>query len=444
MKRKRSPKRRKVRNLYSLKGLKLDGLNKTYVALAVFAVFIAIFYGNTLSNGFALDDNLVIVNNPYIQSFSHLPKVLTGCIWESAVGGCEGKTLYYRPIHSLSYLVTWQILSEPWFFHFVHLLYFLLVVFLLFIFVRAITDNTILSFLTALLFLVHPINNEVINWVSTVPDLTFTAFVLLSLFLYVRYRQMNKMRYFVGTLVAYFLAMLSKETAVLTLPILLLSIDLFLFKRPLRGFFVWNEFKYYLSLAIPFLVYFSLRYAVIGGIGGLTSNVNYLGSFSFFDRVFYWFWLFGQYIKSLVYPYPLVFFHQIPETTDLISVSFFYICTGVLSIRHPHFPLRKSETEYSCICAYLDFSYVSSRTHLFQPCRDRSFCRAVCALVEYWIRTLCGLHDTSSVASWRKAAANRNRPSLGHLDRFLAGHIPEKFAMARFNNDSQSNSSKES
>ena len=63
---------------------KFSGLNRNYLVFALFAVLIALFYGNTLFNGFAMDDQAVIVDNPYVHSFQYLPKVVTGCIWEYA------------------------------------------------------------------------------------------------------------------------------------------------------------------------------------------------------------------------------------------------------------------------------------------------------------------------------------------------------------------------
>jgi len=221
MKRKRSSRSRKAKKLYSLKGLKLDGLNKTYVALAVFAVLIAIFYGNTLQNGFVLDDRKVIEENVYVHSLEYLPKVVTGCIWEYTHGGCAGKTLHYRPMNSLSFLLTYQISSQPWFFHLVSLLYFFGIVSLLFIFVKLITKNVLLAFFSSIIFLIHPINNEVVNWISAAPDLMVVLFTLLSLIFYTQYRTEKRQRTsknLIWALGFYFLAVLSKEIAVFIIP----------------------------------------------------------------------------------------------------------------------------------------------------------------------------------------------------------------------------------
>ena len=80
--------------------------HSTASALAIFAILIAIFYGNTLANDFVHDDVGQVVLNQYIQSPQYILRAFNGCIWESQMGDCF---LYYRPIHTLSYIFTWML-----------------------------------------------------------------------------------------------------------------------------------------------------------------------------------------------------------------------------------------------------------------------------------------------------------------------------------------------
>jgi len=164
--------------------------NKVYVVLIVFALFIAVFYGNTLQNGFILDDRLTIEQNPYVHSLQYLPKVITGCVWEGSFGTCEGAE-HYRPVLSLSYLLTWQISQNPGMFHLLNLLYYFAVVALVFLLGKTLTNSTTFSFFAAFLFLIHPINNEVVNWISATSELTFAIFTLLTVIYYFRYRKQD-------------------------------------------------------------------------------------------------------------------------------------------------------------------------------------------------------------------------------------------------------------
>jgi len=329
-------------------------IKKEYFAFAIFFILIAVFYGNTLFNGFVLDDRAVIRDNPYVHSLEYLPKVFTGCIWENAIGGCKGKTLHYQPLHTLTYLLTWQISSSPWFFHLINLLYFLTAVLLVFVFVRTLTDDFYLSFFTALIFTIHPINNEVVAWISTANDILAAIFVILSLLLFTKFRQTGSRKYFIFALIFYFLAMLAKEPTIVAVPLLVFSLDLLfwqklnltpLFSKRKRkkkatfrfswdyvklfisgnqffrkvGEFFKKEIKNYLCFGAVFIFYFTIRNAVIGAFGGLASEVTHLGSFS---RIYYFFWLFWQYIKKLFFPYPLIFINELTEKLNLSSFKF--------------------------------------------------------------------------------------------------------------------------
>jgi len=141
----------------------LPAKQQTYIAITVFAILIALFYGNTLGNGFIFEGRDSIENNPYLSSLQHFPKTFFSCSWEYVQGTCDSSTPYYRPMFYLSIFFTYQISSQPWFFHLINLFYFLAAASLLFIFAKMLTKNLITAFLASILFIVHPMNSEV-NW----------------------------------------------------------------------------------------------------------------------------------------------------------------------------------------------------------------------------------------------------------------------------------------
>lgn len=296
-------------------------IRKECFVLAVLALLIFAFYGNTLYNGFVHDDVAQVQDNDYVHSFGHLPKVVTGCVWEHEFRGCQG-LFYYRPLQNLSYLFTYQISPSAGFFHFVNLVYFLIAAFLVFRLVKIITENFAISFLTALIFIVHPINNEVIDWVSSVPELLYVIFVLLTVIFFIKYRQtaVNKNLYF--SFFFYFLAILSKEPAVFA-PIILLFVDLVFFEIKLEELFDWEEMKNYLGFAGLCFIYFLMRTAVLGGFAGLTHGGGFHGVFSLPERIYGFLTLFAQYLEKLIYPYPLLFFYSFEKSSNLSSFQFF-------------------------------------------------------------------------------------------------------------------------
>jgi len=315
-----------LQKLSNFIAIKLQAKNSNYLILAVFAVLILLFYGNTLFNGFVHDDIAIIVQNEYVQSLVHLPRAITGCILESALGDCTDS--YYRPIQSLSYLLSYQISSSSWFFHLVNLLYFLSAAFLIFILVQILTKDSLLAFLTSLFFIVHPINNEVVNWIAAVPELSSTIFILLATIFYIRYSEQLRAgdrdvglynKNLLLVFLFYFLGMFSKEPVVF-LPIIFVSIDLFLFRIPLRAFFHTRELARYAVFSGLFFIFFTTRALVIQGI----INAQPYYQFTIGERIYSFFELFPQYLFKLVYPYPLLFFYPFEKNSDLWSLQFLF------------------------------------------------------------------------------------------------------------------------
>ncbi|MDO8516205.1 MAG: tetratricopeptide repeat protein, partial [bacterium] len=273
------------------------------------------FYGNTLGNGFIHDDHGQIEDNIFIQKLSYLPKVFTGCIWEAALGDCKISS-YYRPLQSLSYLLTYQISSSPGFFHFINLVYFIAVVFAAFIVLRKLTGNERLSLIASFLFLIHPLNTETVNWLATVPELLYALFALISTYFYIRYREENNSKqlghalYFVYLF--YALAVLSKEPAVF-LPFVFVVLDIFYFKKNIiRELFRISEFLRYAVFCVIFAVYMGARFLVLGGVGaGLFYTVSPL------QRVWVFFDLFGEYLQKLLAPIHLNLFYEFHPTYQL-------------------------------------------------------------------------------------------------------------------------------
>jgi len=262
------------------------------------AVLVGVLYGNTLVNGFIHDDHGQVEQNTFIQSWEYLPKVITGCIWESAVGDCK-KTFYYRPMQTLTYMMTYTVSSSPWVFHFMNLVFMTLCVFLIYIMILLLTKNIILSLLTAFLFLIHPINSEVVNWIATVPELLYTIFALLGTICFFLYRQTRAGKYLFGVCLWYVFGIFSKEPAVFLL-FIFLTVDIFYFKLKAPNFLKKRTNAPYLICAALFCIYMILRLRVLGGLGWDRTIIVTAS-----QRIFIVFDLLSLYIKALFWPHPL-------------------------------------------------------------------------------------------------------------------------------------------
>lgn len=302
----------------------------TWVAMAIL-ILVAIFYGSTLKNGFIHDDHGQVETNTYIHSLMYLPKILTGCIWESAVGNCK-ETYYYRPLQSLSYLATYQLSSEPWVFHVVNLVYFSAAVFLTYVLVTLLTENVWLGVLTALIFLIHPLNTEVVNWVAAVPELLYTIGVLVATIYYILYRKKKNAAHQIGVYIAYALAIFAKEPAVF-LPFIFVTLDFVYFHTTITSFMRWKHLKIYVYCCSIFAVYMALRFWVLGGLGSDPTTTQTL-----FQHISIFFDLFGKYLSKLFWPYPLNLFYPyhpqygVSDAHFLVGIGLFVLYIGFLIV----------------------------------------------------------------------------------------------------------------
>ena len=318
-------------------------IRENYLAFIGLAFIIALFYGNTLFNGFVLDDFQQIIENQHVKSFRYLPELLTNCVLGSDREGCQ-HVVYYRPIHNLSSLLTYQLSSQPWFFHLINLIYFLTVASLVFVFVKHLTKSFLTAFLTAFFFIIHPVNNEVVNWVATIPELALTIFAVLASISYIKYRQKGSSRDFSMVYVFYFLAILSKETGVFIIPLIVFALDFFFFKMPARDLLSSKERGKYLLFAVPLIPYFIIRALTFGNIIGPAGVKSSFSGTLFAERIYAFFHLFALYLKELLYPYPLIFFHEFSASPQLLNPALLFAFLAMFAFAYLiYFSFKKTQ-----------------------------------------------------------------------------------------------------
>lgn len=241
--------------------------------IAICAVFLisAGVYLNSLHNVFVTDDIWQIVENERIRGFNYLPDVLFSSVWSASSAGYDSN--YYRPVMYVLYMIAYKISAlETWGYHSINILLHainsvLALMTACLVFEKEpnekIKDNesairlALLPAIAALVFGTNTINTEVVNWVASVPEISFTAFFLLSFYAYARGRLMLSSA-------AFLLSLLSKETAVVLL-FFMFSYDIAIKKKKLwpapPGFF-----KDYICHLPALAIYFGLRAYALGGV----------------------------------------------------------------------------------------------------------------------------------------------------------------------------------
>ena len=131
----------------------------------------------------------------------------------------------------------------------------------------SLTESLPTGALTGVLFAIHPLSLDTVPAISRRQDILLAIFGLLTIWLFVKGFHWEDNRLRAGATVAYALALLSKETAIVVGPLAFLWV---VFQLPsLRNSETYLQaVSAVLPLAAVAVAYLAVRVAVIGGIGG--------------------------------------------------------------------------------------------------------------------------------------------------------------------------------
>jgi tetratricopeptide (TPR) repeat protein len=183
-------------------------------------LFTFLLYTKALVNGITnFDDDFYIVNNPYLKDFS----------WNGV--NAIFSSFYqanYHPFTTMIYFFEYNWFGlNPLPYHLLNVLLHVLNVFLVFKFVERLSGKQMTALIVAVLFAVHPLHVESVAWISELKDVLYSCFFLLSMLAYLRYMKSGfQMRDYWASLLLFLASLFSKSAAV-TLPLLLIAIDIY-------------------------------------------------------------------------------------------------------------------------------------------------------------------------------------------------------------------------
>jgi protein O-mannosyl-transferase len=280
--------------------------------MLILAIVAALPYLNSLTNGFVYDDATQVLNNPYLRSFHHVSEILTGSAW-AYIGGADAVTNYYRPLMNLGYLLCFQAFGPSAFaFHCVNLGLHLAVVLLVFKVSERMFHDRGLAIAAALLFALHPVHTESVDWIAAVTGLELSLFYLLAFWLYLRLPPPSAsglLRAGVQAplVVSLALAMLSKEQA-LTFPVLAVLYEHF-YREDRKETTVRQKVARYAPAWLVVPIYLLVRIRSLGGFAPSTSG-NHASDDVLLSAVA----LLGQYVGKLLWPARLCAFYVFPRS----------------------------------------------------------------------------------------------------------------------------------
>ncbi len=166
------------------------------------------------------------------QYVSENPMVLAGLRWSGIVWAfTTGHAANWHPVTWLSHMLDVTIFGPaPGPAHAVNLVLHVANVLLLFEFLRRTTDALWRSAIVAALFAVHPLHVESVAWIAERKDVLSTCFGLLTMIAYVEAARRPRIGPRIAMLACFTLGLMAKPMLV-TLPVVLLAIDVWPLRR---------------------------------------------------------------------------------------------------------------------------------------------------------------------------------------------------------------------
>jgi len=200
-----------------------------FLVLMVFMTYLPVVF-----NQFIGDDHLLVENNTFYSSWKNVPRLFVqGNIHQDkdifANDNDHGTGFVgYRPVLSLTYFLDRSLWgNKPFGYHLTNIIIHCSNCILFFLIISLIIGPIWESFLAALLFGLHPIQSEAVAVIGYRADILSAFFVLSSFYLWIRFRSKDhpEIKYFIASLIMYFLALFSKEASAL-LPLVIFFYDL--------------------------------------------------------------------------------------------------------------------------------------------------------------------------------------------------------------------------
>src|SRR5580700_8161830 len=159
------------------------------LAVATLCALVLIAYAGSLSNGFVWDDNQQIVMNPDLQPGAPWSHLFSSDVWGYRHRDQPGHTNYYRPLQMASYRLTAEWLGlQSRSLHILSVLFALAAVLAAFVVYLKLTRRLAFAFPAAVLFAVHPVHSEAVDWISALPELGCATFILIAFSLFLSAR----------------------------------------------------------------------------------------------------------------------------------------------------------------------------------------------------------------------------------------------------------------
>lgn len=343
-----------------------------------FLILSFLFYGNSIKNGFSLDDSYVTPTNypvkgknytpnqPYVAGgFKNIP-----LIWRSHYGHGGGTSYDYRPLVITMFAIEYTIFGQaPHVNHTINVILYGVLVFCLFLLLkRCLNDYSykeLFALVCSVLFLAHPIHTEVVNNIKCRDELLALLFTILASIHVFKYYEYRKVKYLIFSACFFLLGLYSKLTSAIFVG--LIPLILFFFSKIdkkkivyillglLTCYFLYQKSKHVLITEKVVRYFFHFE------------NPLYTEHISFYHRIVFALKVFGTYVKLLLFPYPLRFYYGSTIFTVHNSLFDFEIILGFIFLIAASYYCYKSKSKIALFGLLFFLISISPLTNLVQP-----------------------------------------------------------------------------
>ena len=284
--------------------LKKDPVPQWHLPLILILTFI--IYIPALNAGFVNwdDPDYVGENNFLIRDLSYLPELF------NVNNTVQGN---YHPLTMTSLAINFAISEDAaWSYHLFNLIFHLINCILVYRLALLLSKNSLIAFVTSLLFGIHPLHVESVAWVSERKDVLYALFFIAGHISFTKYIDTGSKKQYWLTLLFVVLSLLSKPAAVI-FPVSLLCIDVLRHRK-----FTFKLLTEKIPVLIPAIILGLLTIGAQQKVGATGEDYFGLGK-----NILFGFYGIMMYFVKMIIPYKLSAFYPFPPLNEALSVEYY-------------------------------------------------------------------------------------------------------------------------
>jgi protein O-mannosyl-transferase len=303
--------------------LELGTIRDSHIYLLIVLVAFVI-YGSSVTYQYTYSDDtqLLVVNEAFLSNLANIPKLFTTDVFVSITN----PHIFYRPFLNFLFMLELQVSKDsPVIFHITNIFLHIGCSLLLFVVFKQLKVSKSVAAMAALFFCAHPLNTSAVVWIPGRNDTLLTFLVLTSFSMFLRALDTKRILPLIGHYLLFFLALLTKESAV-ALPLLCTAYVFVMRKERLPRLAILAGVAVY---GILFALWFSLRSLVTRSFEVHQSLISIAGD-----------WLrnspgFILYIGKALLPFNLSVYPNLTDHSLILGWITILVFVGVFLFHRP-------------------------------------------------------------------------------------------------------------